>query len=333
MENMYQQAILDAKSLRASAMANAKSALQEAFEPKIQEMVRLKLSEELEEVGDQLEEDENLEDGVPQYEGDDNLEEVDDAELEEILAELNSLSEDDDVMEEDGEYLNEAEDDDTKETDTEETDDEETEDDEFDTEEETFGDDESLDGEEETVNITIGIDQLADQLGPYIDKINKAANGSKDMVDTKPMGDDAKEKDISLDEILAELEEEEGKKIEETKTKNELKEAKRIIKVLHESLTEVNLLNAKLLYMNKIFKSKSLTESQKVNVVKSFDKASSVKEVKYTYEIIKESMTVSKKSPIRESFGYASKPAGMSPNANVIEADSFISRWQKIAGI
>ena len=144
MENMYQQAILDAKSLRASAMANAKSALQEAFEPKIQEMVRLKLSEELEEVGDQLEEDENLEDGVPQYEGDDNLEEVDDAELEEILAELNSLSEDDDVMEEDGEYLNEAEDDDTKETDTEETDDEETEDDEFDTEEETFGDDESL---------------------------------------------------------------------------------------------------------------------------------------------------------------------------------------------
>jgi len=49
MSKLYQDAILDAKALRASAMANAKAALEEAFEPKIQEMLRLKLSEELEE--------------------------------------------------------------------------------------------------------------------------------------------------------------------------------------------------------------------------------------------------------------------------------------------
>ncbi len=52
MSNLYQDAILDAKALRASAMANAKAALEEAFEPKIQEMLRLKLSEELDEVNE-----------------------------------------------------------------------------------------------------------------------------------------------------------------------------------------------------------------------------------------------------------------------------------------
>ncbi len=60
MSNLYQDAILDAKALRASAMANAKAALEEAFEPKIQEMLRLKLSEELDEV-EELEEVDELE--------------------------------------------------------------------------------------------------------------------------------------------------------------------------------------------------------------------------------------------------------------------------------
>jgi len=58
MEDMYKQAILDAKAVRASAMANAKATLQEAFEPKIQEMIRLKLSEELEDEAEMQEFDE-----------------------------------------------------------------------------------------------------------------------------------------------------------------------------------------------------------------------------------------------------------------------------------
>jgi hypothetical protein len=158
------------------------------------------------------------------------------------------------------------------------------------------------------------------------------------------------EESFSLDEILAELEEEDalqekkamtkdphkkvdGMNYEAKKSQEELKEAKRTIAQLTESLNEVNLLNAKLLYMNKIFKAKTLSESQKINVVKAFDKASSVKEVKNTFEILKESVTPKKKSQIHESFGYASKPAGVSPHANVIESDPFVSRWQKLAGI
>ena len=60
MSKLYQDAILDAKALRASAMANAKAALEEAFEPKIQEMLRLKLSEEMGDDSYQAEAEENI---------------------------------------------------------------------------------------------------------------------------------------------------------------------------------------------------------------------------------------------------------------------------------
>ena len=157
--------------------------------------------------------------------------------------------------------------------------------------------------------------------------------------------DETEEEEISLDEILAELEKDsQHSKMEEKKqakhkstkvdsTKKELQIANETIAELSNSLNEVNLLNAKLLYMNKIFKAKSLTESEKINVVKAFDKAATVREVKNTFEILKETATSKKKSYIKESFGYASKPAGVSPRANVIESDPFIDRWQKLAGL
>jgi hypothetical protein len=150
----------------------------------------------------------------------------------------------------------------------------------------------------------------------------------------EPIGDD---KPVSLDEILAELEEAEkqGKEkgIEEGDSQEEeLKLAKETIETLQESIKEINLLNAKLLYMNKIFKAKSLTESEKIKVVKAFDRNSTVSEVKNTYETLKESIQ-SRKSQIKESIGFASKPVGVAPKTNIVEADAFVSRWQKIAGI
>jgi hypothetical protein len=121
MSKLYQDAILDAKALRASAMANAKAALEEAFEPKIQEMLRLKLSEEMGDDSYQAEAEENIEEmndamDQPRMEGDYS---INDSELEEILAELEELSKvdgaDHDKMEEadedkmKDENLNEAE--------------------------------------------------------------------------------------------------------------------------------------------------------------------------------------------------------------------------------
>ena len=120
-----------------------------------------------------------------------------------------------------------------------------------------------------------------------------------------------------------------------TEAKNEeLEEAYNTIKTIKEELAEVNLFNAKLLYTNKIFKSKNLTESQKVKVLAAFDKAASVEEAKLVFETLSEGFT-SKKTSVNESLirGGASKPAGTAAKKPIMEANDQVTRWQKLAGI
>ena len=80
----------------------------------------------------------------------------------------------------------------------------------------------------------------------------------------------------------------------------ELNEALKTVQILRSQLQEVNLLNAKLLYVNKVFKANNLTEGQKVNVVAAFDKAETVKEVKLVFETV--SKNVVAKQPVRLSL-------------------------------
>jgi hypothetical protein len=113
----------------------------------------------------------------------------------------------------------------------------------------------------------------------------------------------------------------------------EVEEMKDQIEELASTLSEVKLLNAKLLYTNKIFRAKNLTENQKVKVLEAFDKAASVKEAKLIYETlttIKET-----KSPVTESMrGMASKAAGMAPEKKpILEVNDQFARWQILAGI
>jgi len=383
---IYKEAILDAKALRAGAIANAKSIMQEALEPAIQEMMRLKLSEELEEDLEEGTYEEGYEEeGAMKEEG---IDEVTDATLEEILAELDEL----DGQEEGA--INEAEGDDEDEADS---------DDEVADEEEAVSDDTKV------VQLTLG--DLKAALMPQAAEMGDEA------------GEGSEEAPLSLDEILAEMEAEKyeegkdhveedvmtgakkaaldlfgnvspentfllglgvvgavvagaialpkaipmikgywaaltdkGEKAELAKAaekvgvdidgdsapvaeekhhgmEEELKMAKETIAELRESINEINLLNAKLLYMNKIFKAKSLTESEKVKVVKAFDRNVSIKEVKNTYETLSESFQAKKSQVIKESVGFASKPIGVAPKTNIVEADAFVNRWQKIAGI
>ena len=347
MSKLYQDAILDAKALRASAMANAKAALEEAFEPKIQEMLRLKLSEEMGEDSYQAE----AEEGIDEKMYDDNMEEtysedgmeknedINEAELEEILAELEKLSNVDEAgydseMEEamhnkmKDENLNEAE-----EEEEEEAEDEEVEDEEEVEGGEEFGDDTKI------IDIT---------LGDLKQVLQSVMAGSQDMGMDIPSdeadADSEAEAEISLDEILAELENEgmdmnypeleekkEEKDEKKDKVEEELEEANSTIEELRHSLQEVNLLNAKYLYMNKLFKAKTLTESQKVKVINALDRATSVTEVKNTFETLKESFE--SKKQLKESIGFASQAAGMAPKQPIIEQDNMMSRWQKLAGI
>jgi hypothetical protein len=349
MSKLYQDAILDAKALRASAMANAKAALEEAFEPKIQEMLRLKLSEELdgEEDLDGAEVEQDVVDDMEETYSENEMEEtadINEAELEEILNQLEELSNVDEVdhdkMEE--ESLNEAE-----EEEEEESEEEEVEDEEGEVEgEEEFGDDTKI------IDITLGdLKQVLQSV--MAGSQDMGMDISSDEADT----DSEKEAEISLDKILAELEaegiedashrdpgysggkqrpiypemEEAKKHDEKDKVEEELEEAKSTIESLRQDLQEVNLLNAKYLYMNKLFKSKTLTESQKVKVINALDRASSVTEVKNTYETLKESFE--SKKQLKESIGFASQAVGIAPKQPIIEQDNVFSRWQKLAGI
>ena len=114
----------------------------------------------------------------------------------------------------------------------------------------------------------------------------------------------------------------------------ELDEAYNTIESLKSDLNEVNLLNAKLLYTNKIFKAKTLTESQKVKVLGAFDKAGTVKETKLVFETLNEGLKTKKTSMIKESLGSASR-VSRSVNAKkpIIETDPMVERFKKLAGI
>jgi hypothetical protein len=149
------------------------------------------------------------------------------------------------------------------------------------------------------------------------------------------------EEEVTLDELLAELEgmdeetESLEEKVEDEEMKKELEEAMATIAILKKDLNEINLLNAKLLYTNKIFRSKSLTESQKVKVLTAFDKATSKKEVELVYETLSEGLkvsTISTKSPIKESLGSASRALGSAVSKPIIENDAF-ARMRELAGL
>jgi hypothetical protein len=119
----------------------------------------------------------------------------------------------------------------------------------------------------------------------------------------------------------------------ENQMESELAEAMKTIETLKSELNEINLLNAKLLYTNKIFKSKNLNENQKVKVLSSFDKATTVGEVKMVFETLNEGIKV-KKETIKENLGRASK-ATVTPVTKqpIVESNDAFLRMQKLAGI
>jgi hypothetical protein len=132
------------------------------------------------------------------------------------------------------------------------------------------------------------------------------------------------------------------KRMEETVKDKELAETKAALETVRTELNEVNLLNSKLLYVNRIFKANNLSEGQKLRVVETLDKAESVKEAKLIYETIKDTFNVANatqttpKKSIRENFGMASKSAGLStaPKKPILnESNDMVTRMQKLANI
>ena len=124
---------------------------------------------------------------------------------------------------------------------------------------------------------------------------------------------------------------------EVTEEKSELDQALETIETLKSELNEVNILNSKLLYVNKIFKSNNLSESQKVNIIAAFDKAETVKEVKLVFETVSDNIVDVKKENVSEAKvkGMASKATGTTaskPEGEIVLSEAAL-RMQKLAGI
>jgi hypothetical protein len=103
---------------------------------------------------------------------------------------------------------------------------------------------------------------------------------------------------------------------------------------MQSKLNEVNLLNAKLLFSNKLFRNYELNESQKMKVIENFDRANNLREVKLVYSTICESLTSRKaKKQIKES--YASKPTrSTAPKKEILsEGNQLAARWKKLANL
>jgi len=153
----------------------------------------------------------------------------------------------------------------------------------------------------------------------------KKYGGNKGDVPASKRGD---KKDTAEEEGVEDYK----KKLKEMKA--ELDEAYNALSTIKTELQEVNLFNAKLLYTNKIFKAKTLTESQKVKVLAAFDKAASVKEAKLVFETLSEGMKETKKT-VNESMlrGSASRAAGVAEKKPILEVNDQFARWQTLAGI
>jgi len=380
--DLLKEAIAEAKSVKETAIANAKLALEEAFTPHLKSMLSAKLEEmdideDVNEETEPVEEmdapsferknspaGDSLKDLSPKKVGQSTVQEeeekgLDEEEinLDELLAEL-ELDEDKRTDAEEEGYLDGMKDEkaDLKE-------DERT-----DAEEEGYKDgmknekEDMEDKDDEEIDLE---DMSEDDLKGFIEDVIKdmVADGEiepgdefvEDEVEVEDVEDIDVEDEVSvdveidevenLDEKMTKKEKAEGDdrkkddKIEAETEKMRFKEALDEIDALKVELQEVNLLNAKLLYTNKIFKAKNLTEDKKVKVLKAFDKAVDVRQAKTIFETLTEGLVdkVSKPS-INESIkrGAASKASGLEPKATkqpIIESNEVFDRMRKLAGL
>ena len=172
-------------------------------------------------------------------------------------------------------------------------------------------------------------------------KLTETDDEDEDDVD-KELDLEALVKEIS-DELEGEDEEEmaavEGLRVENKKLARSLKEHRDVVKFLKNRLVEINLLNAKLLYSNKLFRSHKLSEAQKRTVIETIDRANSAREVKLLYTTLTEALKVRKSmnesaSPKKKVMGSASKAsASTKPKKQITESTDLKARFQKLANI
>ena len=339
MSNLLKEAIADAKAVRATALANAKAALEEAFQPKLEAMLAEKLKNEIAEESTVAET--SAMDETTISEENDSVE-ITDEELNEILAELEGELEEGSQVDPNVPVAPAPA---------------------------PAPVDAAAPAPAPVAPAPVDATPVAPAPAP-VDPTAQApapapvAEGESEdeIVDLQELLDSLNEEEITegeegeeeVDESIVNEEKEEDKeeekvdeKIEDEKVDEnlqaELNEAMETVQYLRDQLNEVNLLNAKLLYTNKLFNQFNLDQKQKLKVVETFDLAKSIREVKLSYTILSESYSlggsvVKKTNTTAKTIteGLASKPvASTAPAKELIVENSNVmaSRFQKLAGI
>ena len=334
--NLLKEAIADAKAVKETALANARLALEEAFAPRIQSMLSHKLAEELddEEVS---EEEEEMAAEVPAMEEEDEMSA--DAEMgaeEEMTEEEDEMYSEEDQMDAEEEMDMAA-------------------DSEEDGEEYDLTGNEEEDTEEDDLDLEAVIRELEDAMASddemteeeMEDEMTSEEEHEDEMTSEEEhedeMTSEEDEEELDINEIIRTLKEMEGEDEEEMTEeedategyKEELEEAYKTIQSMRKTINEVNLLNAKLLYTNKLFRTFDLNESQKVKVIENFDRAANLREVKLVFATLGENLNVArkKKTVVKESL--ASKPmkSTAAPKKILSEGDAVAERFKKLAGL
>ena len=357
MDDLLKEAIADAKAVRETALENAKMALEEAFTPRLQNMLSQKIQNEIEdEDDDKKEEDVDLEERDDEDDmeersmmkaadedpsddhSDDDMDESNIIEIDGVKYAPISEEEDEDDMDED---LEEREDDDDMDEDLDlesvikelesELDEVEKDDDDEKNEEIEEGDD--IEEQSKSSGIGAGDNKVVQPSAGDEEDPGKGKLKEGEEKDDKEM-----DEDIDLDEVLAALSEEEDedeKKDEVAELKSDLEEHRSVIETLRGKLNEVNLLNAKLLFTNKLFRKYGLNNEQKMKVVEQFDRASNLREVKLVYSTLGESFNGARKNEINESKGAASKPVASTKSEKevITESNDLRDRFKKLANL
>ena len=374
MDDILKEAIADAKALRATALENAKIALEEAFTPRLKNMLSQKIQSEVENE-DEVEEDayseEEVEDGheevseeIPAELSDEDEEavpaELSDEDDEVVPAELSDEEGEDDVIEVNGiKYAPVVSEDDEVAPEMSDEDDEvpaelsDEDEDELDLESVIKELEEELDtsavGDAENKEPSDSASDSSD-IGQGSEEPSDASDESEgsenddDTVVKEPVteNEEAEElsdedEEIDLDEVIKALDEEEaddeGESVDELNKR--LKEYQSTVGYLREKLNEVNLMNAKLLFTNKLFRGFGLNNNQKLRVIEQFDRTKNLREIKLVYATLAESFQGKDKPRVNESKGQASKTVqSTAPKKEVLsEGAQMRNRFKKLANL
>jgi len=361
MDDLLKEAIADAKAVRETALENAKMALEEAFTPRLQSMLSQKIQTEMEdeegeEVAAEMEDEEDVLAAQDEVPGDEEpaMEQDDEEEMLAAQDEVPGEEDEEGVIEINGvKYAPVVSEEEEDEEGGEAMEEEEEEEGDLDLEavirelESELDDEEAVEESENPYDNNEQHDDMkkvaeqsdSSDIGKGDNKVDVADAGDEEDPGKGKLKEQEGEddEDIDLDEVLKALSEEEDEEEEVTeiaKLRSDLDEHRSVIETLRGKLNEVNLLNAKLLFTNKLFRKYGLNNEQKMKVVEQFDRAGTLREVKLVYSTLGESFGAARNN-INESKGAASKPVASTKSEKKVisEGNELKDRFKKLANI